>query len=306
MNKFAAIAGLILASAFAGVLAAEKQDASPIPVQATRILHSHPVPPKPAKPVPQLQVKSYLSHQSGFDMNVRAEDKLLPKTFHNGRWFVAAPDNKDYQLVFTSPCSQRCMAICSVDGLNIVTGKPASARDTGYIIDHGSITVPGFWLGNGQYAKFHFGQRGKSYASKMGAPDNIGVIAVKFFDEYKPAPPEPTARPIRPKILHGNLLRRASRSSVSSNSSKSGGQSRWFNAGTNSLNHDLGTEFGDRVEVGNSETGPFLRGQEVSSLTIEYASPQQIEKLLKITLHSITPFPADQSPGCKPPPGWKG
>jgi hypothetical protein len=278
-----------------------------MPVLPTKLYHPHSRPrPAPPKPVVGPEVKSYLYHQSGFDMNVRAEDKLLPKSFHNGRWYVAAPGNKDYQLVFTSPCSQRCMAICSVDGLNIVTGKPASARDTGYIIDHGSITVPGFWLGNGQYAKFHFGQRSKSYASKTGAPDNIGVIAVKFFDEFKPAPPQPTPRPLLRKSLHGNLLKPASQSVASSKYFKSHGESTSVLPGTNSLNHDLGTEFGGRVEIGNSETGPFLRGQEVSSLTIEYASPQQIEKLLKTPLHSVTPFPADQSPGCKPPLGWKG
>lgn len=257
MNKFAAIAGLILASAFAGALAAENQNDSRIPVQPTSIHHPWPAPPIP---VERPEVKSYLYHQSGFDINVRAEDRFLPKAFHNGRWYVAAPENKDYQLVFTSPSSKRCMAICSVDGLDIFTGKPASDRDTGYIIDHGSITVPGFWLGKGQYAKFHFGQPSKSYAAKMGAPDNIGVIAVKFLDEYKPALP------------------RAARQCYSS---KSLGQSTSVSGGTNNLNHDLGTAFGDRVEIGNSETGSFRRGQEVSSLTIEYASHRQIEKLLK-------------------------
>jgi hypothetical protein len=300
MTKVAAIAGLILASVCASALAAEKQSYSEISKLPTIIQHVHPA---LRRPVVEPEVKSYLYHQSGFDMNVRAEDKLLSKSFHNGRWYVATPNNKDYQLVFTSPSSERFMAVCSVDGLNIVTGKPASVRDTGYIIDHGSITIPGFWLGNGQYAKFHFAQPGKSYASKTGAPNNIGVIAVKFFEEYKPAPAKPTPRPKQADSLNNNLSGTAKQSRVSGNLLA---KPAFVSGTTNVLKHDLGTEFGDRVEIGNSETGPFLRGQEASSLTIEYASQQKIKELLKTPLHKSTPFPLDQMPGCKPPLGWKG
>jgi hypothetical protein len=290
--------------------------------QNWRLPHTH-ISPMPPKTAPTLQVKSYIRQQSGFDMNVRVRDKVLPKAYQNGRWYVAALKDQDYQLVFTCPPSERYMVVCSVDGLNVVTGKSASARDTGYVIDHGSITIPGYWLGNGHYAKFHFGPSNNSYAAKMGTPDNTGVIAVKFFDEYKPPVPagpvkdKPTLpvkplnvkpHPFAPTGTQPDTLEQPRIRSAAPGASLA--EPRQPAAGISSaatatrLHHDIGTEFGARVTVGQSETAPFVRGEGVSSLTIEYASPEQIARLRQTPLRTATPFPSDQSAGCKPPPGW--
>ncbi len=117
----------------------------------------------------------------GFRLDLLVDGMPLNQIHRHGRTYVEAPWDKDFDIRITCPTGQRYLAVCSVDGLSIMTGKTASSSDDGYVIDNGSVTVPGFRLTDANVAHFHFGDKSKSYANLVGKPTNIGVIGLKIF-----------------------------------------------------------------------------------------------------------------------------
>src|SRR2546422_280885 len=80
---------------------------------------------------------------------------------------------------------RRVEAVVSVDGRDVVSGNPGDyMRERGYIIPpHGSVVVDGFRQSLSRAAAFRFSRPGSSYSSRMGTPENVGVIGVAFFGE---------------------------------------------------------------------------------------------------------------------------
>ncbi|PWT96561.1 MAG: hypothetical protein C5B53_09495 [Candidatus Melainabacteria bacterium] len=121
------------------------------------------------------------SHSPGISLEVLVDGAPLGQITHNGQTYVEAPWNKDFELRITCPKYHRYLAVCSVDGLSIMNGRPASSGDDGYVIEDGSVTIPGFRLDHDNVAHFQFGDKSASYAKLMRKPENIGVIGLKVF-----------------------------------------------------------------------------------------------------------------------------
>lgn len=237
-----------------------------------------------------------------FGLEVVVNGLALPEYVKDGKTYVAAPWDVDFQLRLNVPYQGRYKAVTSVDGLDVLTGRTASANADGYIVTAasypGANDIPGFRLNNEEVARFHFGDRRDSYAAHMDKAQNVGVIAVVFYAEY--VPPPPPSLGIAPSygaesygIKGGGALR--------------GGATR--GGATRGASHDMGTEFGARSEHRVTYTS-FRQGSEVARLVIEYASYESLVEAGVIVPHSsplgaVNPFPAD-GPGCPPPPGWRG
>jgi hypothetical protein len=121
------------------------------------------------------------SSSPGFNLEVLVDGAPLAQITHNGQTYVEAPRNKNFELRITCPMYHRYLAVCSVDGLSIINGRPASSADGGYVIEDGTITIPGYWLDKDNVAHFQFGDKPASYANLMGKPENVGVIGLKVF-----------------------------------------------------------------------------------------------------------------------------
>ena len=98
-------------------------------------------------------------------------------------------------------------AVLSVDGRDAVSGAPGDfASQRGYHVPpHGSVLVNGFRQSLERAAAFRFSRPAASYSSRMGTPENVGVIGVAFFAERSPrriAPP-----PYVPYDDHGSRPR---------------------------------------------------------------------------------------------------
>jgi hypothetical protein len=85
---------------------------------------------------------------------------------------------------------QRLEAVLSVDGLDVLDGKPAGYGKRGYIIEAGAtLRVDGFRQSLSNVAAFRFGAVADSYAArKHGDTRNVGVIGVALFHEYGSQP----------------------------------------------------------------------------------------------------------------------
>jgi hypothetical protein len=114
--------------------------------------------------------------------------RSLPTFQQAGRRYVMGFMGDRYRIRVTNPTSRRVEAVVSVDGLDAIDGKTASAEDKrGYVIaPYGEVTIDGFRTSLDQVATFRFSSVRDSYAGRKGQDRNVGVIGVAFFPEREP------------------------------------------------------------------------------------------------------------------------
>jgi hypothetical protein len=110
---------------------------------------------------------------------------FLPGLSIGDRWFVVGEEGRRYSIVVRNLSDLRLEIVLSVDGLDVIDGRPSSFRKRGYIIDpHRQLTVEGFRQSTEAVAAFRFGPVRESYAQqKYGDTRNVGVIGAAVFNE---------------------------------------------------------------------------------------------------------------------------
>lgn len=92
-----------------------------------------------------------------------------------------------YRILVRNASSARMELVVSVDGLDVIDGKPADPARRGYLIDgHGELVIEGFRTSDEGVAAFRFGEVRDSYAARtdaMSGDQNVGVIGVAAFLE---------------------------------------------------------------------------------------------------------------------------
>lgn len=127
-----------------------------------------------------------------YDINILVNGNRCKQYHHNGRIFIEAKEGSEYAIEIKNNEWNRILAVCSVDGLDILNGKPAVEGGPGYVINQlNSSRFDGFRVSDDKVAKFIFDYKGSSYAASKGngAEKNVGVIGVRLFQEkVKPEP----------------------------------------------------------------------------------------------------------------------
>lgn len=114
----------------------------------------------------------------------RRTGEVLPVTWHRGERYVAGEPGREYEIRLRSRDGCRVLAVTSVDGVNVITGKTASPSQSGYVLDAwGGVTIDGWRKNLDEVAAFYFTALPDSYAARTGRPDNVGVIGVALFRE---------------------------------------------------------------------------------------------------------------------------
>ena len=109
----------------------------------------------------------------------------------NNLTFVEGKRGQPYSVIFRNNSPNRVMAIISVDGVDVVDGKPATAESRGYIVEgYASAEIKGWRTSTSEVRQFFFEDKHGSYsAATTGEATNCGVIAAKVFAEKaKPLP----------------------------------------------------------------------------------------------------------------------
>lgn len=103
----------------------------------------------------------------------------------DGRRYVVGRKDSNYAIVVKNICQSRLEIVLSVDGLDVMDGKPASYRKTGYILNPGkTLTVKGFRTSESAVAAFKFSTVDNSYSNQRHAKTrNVGVIGMAVFTE---------------------------------------------------------------------------------------------------------------------------
>ncbi|MCB9535154.1 MAG: hypothetical protein H6704_02740 [Myxococcales bacterium] len=125
---------------------------------------------------------------------VDAFGRALPTYRQGDAAWVEGRYGERYAVRVQNRSDRRIEAVITVDGRDVVSGAPGDFRSQrGYVVEpHDSVTIEGFRQSHDNVATFRFTDPGDSYAGRLGAGSNIGVIGVAVFTDAAPvalAPP---------------------------------------------------------------------------------------------------------------------
>jgi hypothetical protein len=110
--------------------------------------------------------------------------RMLPGFTAQGRTLVMGEDGGRYKIEVKNSTSARFEVVASVDGLDVIDGKPADPNRRGYIVNaHDTLVIDGFRTSDDAVAAFRFGAVKDSYAAQTSGERNVGVVGVAIFAE---------------------------------------------------------------------------------------------------------------------------
>ena len=110
--------------------------------------------------------------------------RTLPGFTAAGRTLVIGENGERYKIAIRNGTTARFEIVASVDGLDVVDGKPADPNRRGYIIDpQDTLVIDGFRTSDSDVAAFRFGTVADSYAAQTSGDRDVGVIGLAIFAE---------------------------------------------------------------------------------------------------------------------------
>lgn len=99
--------------------------------------------------------------------------------------YVVGSSGSSYSIYLKNRCKSQVEVVLSVDGLDVIDGKPASFKKRGYVIPAGkTLEVKGWRSGYDRVARFEFSSVASSYTNRRhGDARNVGVIGLAVFGE---------------------------------------------------------------------------------------------------------------------------
>ena len=120
----------------------------------------------------------------------------LPEYQAYGTRYVEALKGREYAIRVHNPFDVRVAVALSVDGLSTIDARhtTAAAARKWVIGPHETITISGWQTSMAQARRFFFTTEDRSYAQRLGQPENQGVISAVFFRERAPVRIVPLAQ----------------------------------------------------------------------------------------------------------------
>jgi len=270
-------------------------------------------------------------------INIKINGKRIRNYTHDGNTFIEGRQGTEYSVELKNIFSTRKLFVVSIDGINVISGKPATEDPyNGYIINgFDSLDLKGFRVNNEDVAAFKFVKSDDSYANGITNDKiNNGVIGVKVYDE-KIVTITTTAnhwpyQTYTTSFLNSNFndgnssinlssttqLSQTSPTNLSSTVSNNTA-SGYYGGGTNGISVVYPAEFNLGTGWGTKQTQPvkevsFEIGNLLSTHIIYYASKSQLEKMgidmgTKTKIRSTMPSAfGEQKKFCPVPKNWKG
>jgi len=246
-------------------------DTTPAPPLKPQLVPSSVLPERarpvlpPRHPLGEMQVS----------LDIVVAGRTLSTIQYAGRTYLPVPEvGAEYQIRVWNHGPRRITAIVSVDGLSVITGKPASEAGPGYIVaPHNSVLIEGWRRDLDRVAAFRFVPRDKSYADLMGRPEDVGVIGLVAFEELVRVP--------HPMLQEKDTA--APRKALSGLGS-------------------IGTEYGRTIDS-QVYLVPFVRSANKQTVTLYYDTVEALHRMgVPVDRPWPVPFPGD-SRFAPPPPG---
>jgi len=108
----------------------------------------------------------------------------LPTFASGGRNLAQGEVGQRYMIELVNQSANRFEAVVTVDGLDVIDGRPGSLAKRGYLVaPFATVDIDGFRQNMDEVAAFRFGSVRGSYAGQKGNDRNVGVIGVAVFAE---------------------------------------------------------------------------------------------------------------------------
>jgi hypothetical protein len=129
-------------------------------------------------------------------VEIVVDGRALPEYRAYGTRYVEALKGKEYAIRLHNPFDVRVAVALSVDGLSTIDARhtTAAAARKWVIGPHETITIAGWQTSMAQARRFFFTTEDRSYAQRLGQPENQGVISAVFFKERAPVHVVPLAQ----------------------------------------------------------------------------------------------------------------
>ncbi len=104
---------------------------------------------------------------------------------NNDMFWLTGVEGGRYTLRFRNNSERSYIVIATVDGLDVLTGKPGSLRNGGYVLrPYETVNIEGFRKSQSEVAAFRFAAPGRAYAANTEGGDvrNIGIIGAALFE----------------------------------------------------------------------------------------------------------------------------
>lgn len=100
-----------------------------------------------------------------------------------GRRYVEGRKGAEYAIVVKNRSRSSLEIVASVDGLDVMDGRPASVGKGGYVVEPGrTLEIKGYRTSMDRVAGFEFSTVAESYAGRKGDDTrNIGVVGIAVF-----------------------------------------------------------------------------------------------------------------------------
>lgn len=123
--------------------------------------------------------------RDGVRVSLQGENgEALPGYSTGDRMYVIGQAGQRYTIMVENLTDQRFEAVVSVDGLDVINGRPAAMGYRGYLVGpHARLSIEGFRQSASTVAAFRFGAVGESYAADRGDARNVGVVGIALFAE---------------------------------------------------------------------------------------------------------------------------
>jgi hypothetical protein len=145
-----------------------------------------------ATPARNAESRPLRASGAGYDVQVLVDGSPAPTFWHDGESYVMGHTGERYVIRVQNHTGRRIEAVVTVDGRDVVDGKPGDFRNKrGYLVAAwGQVDIDGWRLSQSQAASFRFSSVADSYAARMGNAREVGVIGVAVFPElvYRPHP----------------------------------------------------------------------------------------------------------------------
>jgi len=259
--------------------------------------------------------------QYNHEVRVLINSKPAKEYYHDNKYYVEGRQGTEYSLKLKNSSPYKCMAIVTVDGVNVVSG--CVGGDIGYIMaPHSAITVSGFRQDLDTVGKFKFCERDNSYCNEVGKSGNNGVIGVRFYRE-KQTPIQLTTNDSGCGAYYryrGPLFNDGTRTIDNRPPPFGDG---WLSPNeitcshsindvdNSSVNMNLGTTWGSKLESHVTEV-EFECGQLESELILYYASKNMLKRIgivfgakLQLPTKLSMPSAFGEKRFATPPKNWK-
>ena len=244
-------------------------------------------------------------YYNNVDVNILVNGHSVAKYYKDGKTYIEAKDGSEYEIQIKNNYFNRVLAVASVDGLNVLTGKLASTEDGGYVINpYNSYKIKGFRYSDEKVGAFKFTSKKNSYAEEKQVSENCGIIGVRIFNDAAAYTYTTSAHDYtQDYTLKSNFIPKANTNNMYKDMSAN------CLSSTNNVvncNFDMGSTWGSSKDSKVTST-EFERGYVVNSFDFYYASRNALIEMGVI--EESTPkvsFPKSFPNYATPPKNWIG